>query len=91
MNQVNRQSNQYDFCLECLVILHLRIFANMFQTIYFTYVECYSGIDNNIRECHHKTKQIMEDVNDDELFLIPSGVVLEVNDREDFFIKLSGI
>ena len=45
------------FFFEFSVIMHLRISANMFQTINFTYVECFAGPDINKIECHHKKKK----------------------------------
>jgi hypothetical protein len=39
-------------------------------------------------ECHPKKIKIMKDVNDDEFVPNSSGVVLEVNERENCFIEL---
>jgi hypothetical protein len=38
-------------------------------------------------KCRPKKIKIIEDVNDDELVLSSSGVVLEVNERGNFFYK----
>ena len=59
----------------------------MVQTICLTYVEYSAWTDINRKECHHKKKQIMDDVNDDELVLSSSRVVLEVNGRGKIFYK----
>ena len=48
----------------------------------------YSGTDSNGRECLCKKKQIMDDLNDDELVLSSFGVVLEVNERGKNFYKI---
>ena len=76
MNNVNTKVINMIFLFEFPIIIHLILFDNMFQTIYFTYVECYAWIDSNKRECHHKKKQSMEDVNYHELVLSSYGVVL---------------
>ena len=38
-------------------------------------------------ECHPKKIKIIRDINDDELVLNSSGVVLEVNAMREFFYK----
>ena len=40
-------------------------------------------------ECHPKKIQNMKDVNDDDIVLISSRVVLEVNERGVFFYKIT--
>jgi hypothetical protein len=66
----------------------LTIIANMFQTFDFAFVECCVGTTMGTK-CHLKKIKIMKDVNDDELVLSSSRVVLEVNERGggDFFYK----
>lgn len=39
-------------------------------------------------ECHLKKRKIIEHVNDDELVLSSSGVVLEVNERGNYFYNI---
>ena len=59
---------------------YLRIVVNMFQTIYFTFVECCIGINSDIREYRTKKIKIMKDVNDGELVCGSSRVLLEANE-----------
>ena len=56
----------------------------------FLFFESRVGIDNHGTEGCHKKIQIMKDVNGDELSLSLFGVVLEVNERRNTFIKLRG-
>ena len=43
--------------------------------------------NNEGTKCHPKKIKIVEDINDDELVLSSSGVVLEVNERGGDFYK----
>jgi hypothetical protein len=50
----------------------------MFQTLDFTFFECYVGINHEGTKGHPKKIKIMKDIND-ELAFSSSRVVLEVN------------
>ena len=67
----------------------LGVTANLFQIISFTFVGCYPRTNNKGRENHLNKIKIIKGVNDDELVFNSSGLVLEVNQREEgTFTKL---
>ena len=59
----------------------------MFQIVNFAFVECCAWTNNEGTKCRPKKIKIMKDVNNDELVLNSSGVVLKVIERGIFFYK----
>lgn len=60
----------------------------MLKKFDFAFVECYAGTNNEAIKCYPKKIKIMKNVNNDELVLNSSKVVLEVMRGRFFFIKL---